>query len=173
MEVRPRDGLQNIKQLVPQEVKTKLIQRLAGTWLQEIEATSCAATCKVKKGVQVSFHFPVLAPNMKGLVNARAASADEIVVFESVTEAFTLAFGIKVRSVISCIFSGPFSGPTVPKDVMKVVQQFIDMGCYEAGLGDALGIGTLKNTQSLLEVLLQGVPAGRLAGHFHTYGPSH
>lgn len=40
MEVGPRDGLQNIKQLVPQEVKTELIQSLAETGLQEIEATS-------------------------------------------------------------------------------------------------------------------------------------
>ncbi|EMD69518.1 hypothetical protein COCSADRAFT_341502 [Bipolaris sorokiniana ND90Pr] len=40
MEVGPRDGLQNINQLVPQEVKTELIQRLAETGLQEIEAKS-------------------------------------------------------------------------------------------------------------------------------------
>lgn len=51
------------------------------------------------------------------------------------------------------------------------MQQFLEMGCYEVGLGDMLGVGTPKDTQSLLEVLLQEVPAHRLAGHFHdTYG---
>lgn len=45
------------------------------------------------------------------------------------------------------------------------------MGCYEVGLGDTLGVGTAKDTQNLLEVLLKKVPAHKLAGHFHdTYG---
>jgi hydroxymethylglutaryl-CoA lyase len=45
------------------------------------------------------------------------------------------------------------------------------MGCYEVGLGDTLGVGTPKDTQTLLEVLLKELPANKLAGHFHdTYG---
>lgn len=45
------------------------------------------------------------------------------------------------------------------------------MGCYEVGLGDTLGVGTPKDTQTLLEVLLRDIPADKLAGHFHdTYG---
>lgn len=76
-----------------------------------------------------------------------------------------------LHSVVSCIFSDPFSGPTAPKDVLRVVQQLLDMGCYEVGLGDTLGVGTPKDTQSLLDALLQDIPADRLAGHFHdTYG---
>ena len=73
--------------------------------------------------------------------------------------------------VISCIFSDPFSGPTAPQDVLRVVREFLDMGCYEVGLGDTLGVGTAKDTQNLLEVLLPEIPAHKLAGHFHdTYG---
>lgn len=45
------------------------------------------------------------------------------------------------------------------------------MGCYEVGLGDTLGVGTAKDTQKLLEVLLREISPDRLAGHFHdTYG---
>jgi hydroxymethylglutaryl-CoA lyase len=45
------------------------------------------------------------------------------------------------------------------------------MGCYEVGLGDTLGVGTARDTQNLLEVLLKSIPADKLAGHFHdTYG---
>lgn len=55
--------------------------------------------------------------------------------------------------------------------MLRVVRQFLDMGCYEVGLGDTLGVGTAKDTQDLLEVLLAEIPADRLAGHFHdTYG---
>lgn len=71
----------------------------------------------------------------------------------------------------SCIFADPFSGPTPPEAVLPIVQQFLDMGCYEVGLGDTLGSGTPKDTERLLMVLLKRVPASRMAGHFHdTYG---
>ncbi|KAF7536545.1 hypothetical protein G7054_g4445 [Neopestalotiopsis clavispora] len=212
MEVGPRDGLQNIKQSVPTETKIELIRRLAETGLRNIEATSFVSPKWVPQladgravlqatnhlidaqaGQGHAFRVPVLAPNMKGLQNAREAGANEIVVFASVTKAFSkanqnctvdeaigqaravtkeaLLSGIKVRAVISCIFSDPFSGRTEPSDVLPVVQQFLDMGCYEVGLGDTFGVGTAKDTQKLLEVLLKHVPAERLAGHFHdTYG---
>lgn len=46
---------------------------------------------KSRKLSESYLRFPVLAPNMKGLENARAAGADEIVVFASVIEAFSRA----------------------------------------------------------------------------------
>ncbi|KIW02347.1 uncharacterized protein PV09_06488 [Verruconis gallopava] len=110
MEVGPRDGLQNIKQLVPKDVKIELIQQLAAAGLRNIEATSFVSPKWVpqladghdvlqetlhsgnsQKDQPHHFRFPVLAPNMKGLQNAKAAGANEIVVFASVTEAFSKA----------------------------------------------------------------------------------
>lgn len=45
------------------------------------------------------------------------------------------------------------------------------MGCYEVGLGDTLGVGTPRDVERLLDVLLARVEADKLAGHFHdTYG---
>jgi hydroxymethylglutaryl-CoA lyase len=40
VEVGPRDGLQNEKNVVPTDVKIELIRRLASTGLSVIEATS-------------------------------------------------------------------------------------------------------------------------------------
>ena len=40
VEVGPRDGLQNEKQVVPAEIKIELIERLADAGLRAIEATS-------------------------------------------------------------------------------------------------------------------------------------
>lgn len=55
--------------------------------------------------------------------------------------------------------------------MLRVVQRFLDMGCYEVALGDTLGVGTAYDTNKLLETLLKHVPAEKLAGHFHdTYG---
>ncbi|KAF5017649.1 hypothetical protein F66182_10399 [Fusarium sp. NRRL 66182] len=211
MEVGPRDGLQNIKASIPTGTKVELIRRLADTGLVNIEATSFVSPKWVPQladGATVmrdilahpgheyksrQMNYPVLAPNMKGLDNAIKAGAKEIVVFASVTEAFSRANqnctveealeqceavtehalnrGIMVRGVISCIFSDPFSGPTPPEAVVPVVRRLLKMGCYEVGLGDTLGVGTPKNVQDVLDKLLEQVSPSKLAGHFHdTYG---
>lgn len=109
IEVGPRDGLQNIKQLVPKETKVELIKRLADAGLRDIEATSFVSPKWVPQladGHNVlsevlrfsqnehgghRLGFPVLAPNLKGLRNAKAAGATEVVVFASATEAFSKA----------------------------------------------------------------------------------
>lgn len=137
--------------------------------------------------------LPVLTPNIKGLENAIKAGAKEAVVFASATEAFSKKNqnctvdealnhsesvakaakeqGLAVRGVISCIFSDPYSGPTDAEAVLKVAQRFLAMGCHEVGLGDTLGVGTPKDTQTLLELLLAHIQPELLAGHFHdTYG---
>lgn len=46
------------------------------------------------------------------------------------------------------------------------------MGCYEVSLGDTLGSGTAADVKRLLMYLYDhGIPADKLAGHFHdTYG---
>lgn len=142
---------------------------------------------------QRQLRLPVLTPNLKGLQNAIKAGAKEAVVFASATEAFSrknqncsvdeaLAQAeqvtaearrndIAVRGVISCIFSDPYSGPTDPEQVLRIALRLLQMGCYEVGLGDTLGVGTPSQTKRLLEILLEHIPADKLAGHFHdTYG---
>ncbi|KAH7215312.1 hypothetical protein DER44DRAFT_687814 [Fusarium oxysporum] len=211
VEVGPRDGLQNIKASIPTATKVELIRRLADTGLINIEATSfvppkwvpqLADGAEVMKEILArpghiyqsrQMNYPVLAPNLKGLENASRAGAKEIVVFASVTEAFSkanqnctveealqqceavtkkaLSLGIRVRGVISCMFSDPFSGPTSPSAVLPVVKRLLETGCYEVGLGDTLGVGTPKKVQDVLDKLLAEISPNRLAGHFHdTYG---
>ncbi|KAL7764920.1 hypothetical protein ACKLNR_006065 [Fusarium oxysporum f. sp. zingiberi] len=184
---------------------------LADTGLINIEATSFVSPKWVPQladGAEVmkeilarpghiyqsrQMNYPVLAPNLKGLENASRAGAKEIVVFASVTEAFSkanqnctveealqqceavtkkaLSLGIRVRGVISCMFSDPFSGPTSPSAVLPVVKRLLEMGCYEVGLGDTLGVGTPKKVQDVVDKLLAEISPNRLAGHFHdTYG---
>jgi hydroxymethylglutaryl-CoA lyase len=144
----------------------------------------------VQKGI---IDFPVLAPNVKGVQRAVAAGVKEVVVFAAASEGFSrknqncsidealkmsrlaaeqaLKSGVRVRGVISCIYSCPYDGPTAPETVLKIARAFLDMGCYEVGLGDTLGVGTPKDTEKLLKVLFSEIPAEKLAGHFHdTYG---
>ena len=103
VEVGPRDGLQNIAQVVPTEVKVELIERLAACGLSIIEATSFVSPKWVPQladAMQVLQHirplmrkaaiqFPVLVPNVQGLDLAHRSNVTEIAVFISATEGFS------------------------------------------------------------------------------------
>uniref|UniRef100_A0A2K6F8K7 Hydroxymethylglutaryl-CoA lyase, mitochondrial n=1 Tax=Propithecus coquereli TaxID=379532 RepID=A0A2K6F8K7_PROCO len=77
VEVGPRDGLQNEKNIVPTPVKIKLIEMLSEAGLPVIEATSfvspkwvpqMADHTEVLKGIRKfpGISYPVLIPNLKG-----------------------------------------------------------------------------------------------------------
>jgi hydroxymethylglutaryl-CoA lyase len=100
VDVGPRDGLQNEKQMIPADVKVELVDRLTDAGFRNIEVTSFVspkwvpqmadaaevmARIRRKPGVVYS----VLTPNMKGFEGALAARADEIVVFGAASEAFS------------------------------------------------------------------------------------
>lgn len=104
VEVGPRDGLQNIKNIVPTNTKLELIRRLAKTGLSVIESTSfvspkwipqLADGPQVLTGLQTmistsnTIQFPVLVPNEKGLELACHNGAKEIAVFVSASEGFS------------------------------------------------------------------------------------
>ncbi|KAF9598998.1 hypothetical protein IFM89_033343 [Coptis chinensis] len=100
VEVGPRDGLQNEKNVVPTAVKVELIQRLAYSGLPVVEATSfvspkwvpqLADAKDVMKAIQnlKGARFPVLTPNLKGFEAAVAAGAKEVAVFASASESFS------------------------------------------------------------------------------------
>ena len=134
-------------------------------------------------------HYAALTPNMRGYGGARAAKADEIAIFASASEGFSKANlnasiaesldrfadvaaaaradGVRMRGYVSCIVDCPFDGPTSPVEVARVVGSLRDMGAYEVSLGDTLGRGQPARVDAMLEVVLNELPAGRLAGHFH------
>lgn len=103
IDVGPRDGLQNEKQLIDAAVKIELVHRLQAAGLREIEVTSYVSPRWVpqmadnatvmagisrKKGVRYS----VLTPNLKGFeasIADRKIKPDEIVVFGAASEAFS------------------------------------------------------------------------------------
>jgi len=100
VDVGPRDGLQNEKQMIPADIKVELVDRLTAAGFEAVEVTSFVspkwvpqmsdgaevmARIQRKRGVTYS----VLVPNMKGFEGALAAKADEVVVFGAASEAFS------------------------------------------------------------------------------------
>ena len=109
VEVGPRDGLQNEKQIVPTPVKIELIERLAETGLRRIEATSfvspkwlpqMADHDAVLRGIRrrAGAAYPVLTPNLQGFDTAVQAGADEVAIFAAASESFS-------RKNINCSIS--------------------------------------------------------------------
>ena len=99
VEVGPRDGLQNEKQIIAAADKIALIDRLSLTGLRAIEATSfvsprwipqLADAAEVFTGIhkQPGVSYPVLVPNEQGYERARAAGATEVAIFTAASEAF-------------------------------------------------------------------------------------
>ncbi len=100
VDVGPRDGLQNEKQLIPAAVKIELVDRLTDAGFSAIEVTSYVSpkwvpqmsdAAEVMAQIQrkPDVVYSVLVPNMKGFEAALAAKPDEIVVFGAASEAFS------------------------------------------------------------------------------------
>lgn len=100
VDVGPRDGLQNEKQVIDTAVKVELIARLGAAGLKTIEATSFVSpkwvpqmgdNAEVMARLQrlPGVGYPVLTPNLKGFEAALTAGAEEVAVFGAASESFS------------------------------------------------------------------------------------
>ena len=100
VEMGPRDGLQNEKQVVGTDTKIELIARLGAAGLRAIEATSFVSpkwvpqmgdNAEVMARIQrlPGVAYPVLTPNLQGFEAALAAGATEVAVFGAASESFS------------------------------------------------------------------------------------
>jgi hydroxymethylglutaryl-CoA lyase len=133
--------------------------------------------------------YPVLVPNERGLDRAIEAGVKSIAIFTAASDTFNkrntnatidesfrnfaavvpraLAHGMKVRGYVSCGFGCPYEGEVPPEKVLEVAARLLDLGCYEVSVGDTIGVGTPLQVQGVIGMLLQVIPATRLAMHFH------
>ena len=99
VEMSPRDGLQNEKNLITTADKIELINLLSECGFSKIEATSFVSpkwvpqlgdASEVMAGIsrQKEVVYSVLTPNLRGFENAVEANADEVAIFTSASEGF-------------------------------------------------------------------------------------
>jgi hydroxymethylglutaryl-CoA lyase len=133
-----------------------------------------------------------LAPNMRGLQAALATPVQGVCVFIAATEGFSRAntnislagavervqeviaafkaeaqAGVRMRGYISCVTECPYDGPVEPSEVARLAELLHGAGCDEISLGDTIGTAYPEQVARMLEAVVQRVPAGLLAGHFH------
>ena len=103
VEVGPRDGLQNEKEIIATEDKFRFISLLAETGLQTIEVTSFVKPPAIpqmgdaeelfksvsEKLSGSKINFPCLVPNMYGYEKAKALGVKEIALFSATSDSFT------------------------------------------------------------------------------------
>ncbi|WP_417831532.1 hydroxymethylglutaryl-CoA lyase [Terasakiella sp.] len=100
VDVGPRDGLQNEKEIVPTDAKVELIHRLADAGLPVVEAGSFVSpkwvpqmgdSAEIMKTItrKAGVSYPVLTPNMKGFEGAMAVNAQEVAIFGAASESFS------------------------------------------------------------------------------------
>ena len=133
--------------------------------------------------------YPVLVPNMKGLERAIEAGVKSIAVFTAASDTFNRrninmsiaesfenyapvaararAEGMRIRGYVSTAFGCPYEGDVPAETVLEVSARLLDLGCYEVSVGDTIGVGTPMQVQGVIGVLLQVIPASKLAMHFH------
>ncbi len=133
--------------------------------------------------------YPVLVPNMKGLDRAIEAGVKSISIFTAASDTFNKrninmtideSFAnyapvaararhedMRVRGYISTAFGCPYEGDVAPERVLEVAARLLDLGCYEVSVGDTIGVGTPMQVQGVIGMLLQVIPASKLAMHFH------
>uniref|UniRef100_A0A2K5Q532 Hydroxymethylglutaryl-CoA lyase, mitochondrial n=1 Tax=Cebus imitator TaxID=2715852 RepID=A0A2K5Q532_CEBIM len=145
VEVGPRDGLQNEKNIVPTPVKIKLIDMLSETGLSVIEATSfvspkwvpqMADHTEVLKGIQKfpGINYPVLVPNLKG--------------FEAAVAKKLYSMGCYEISLGDTIGVGT---PGTMKDMLSTVMQEVPLAALAVHCHDTYG-QALANTLMALQM---------------------
>jgi hydroxymethylglutaryl-CoA lyase len=160
-------------------------------WVPQLaDAEDLLARMARREGVR----YPVLVPNARGLQRALDTGVAEIAVFGSATETFARRnlnrsigesldmfapviarareAGLDVRAYVSMCFGDPWEGDVPIEQVVDVGARLLALGCTQLSLGDTIGVGTPGHVSALLTAFAdKGIPADRLAVHFHdTYG---
>lgn len=206
-EVGPRDGLQAEQTLLDVDTKVELIRRLAKAGARVIEtgsfvradrvpqmADSAEVLARVGDLAASGIRTPVLVPNVRGYELARAAGADDVAVFLSVTESFSQqnlgasrermeqavaevvaraqADGVRVRGYLSMVFGDPWEGAVDTADVVRLATAMREWGIEQLSLGDTIGVATPGQVRGVVRALTaEGIPIEAIALHMHdTYG---
>jgi hydroxymethylglutaryl-CoA lyase len=133
--------------------------------------------------------YSALVPNAKGLERAKRGKIEEIAVFLSASEthnkkninktiAQTLAAfeetippareaGIRVRAYVSTVWGCPYEGEIDPKRALAIAKKLVDMGCYQVSISDTIGVGTPRQTQKIVQMMLAEIPSETIAMHMH------
>jgi hydroxymethylglutaryl-CoA lyase len=137
--------------------------------------------------------YSALIPNLLGMEKAISVGVQQIAIFTAASETFNQrnincsideslerfkpvvelahTHHIPIRAYISCALGCPYEGTISPQQVLDLALRLHQFNLVEISYGDTIGVGTPKQTQTLLQTLKQELPQDSICMHFHdTYG---
>ena len=188
-DVGPRDGLQNEAETLAPKVRAELLNRLAATGLNSIEAVSfvraesvpqMAGAEEVVAGIerQDGIAYSGLVLNAKGYERLAACGLDAVhftlgatdefnrrnanrTVDDSVAELEGIDTELPVSVSISVSFGCPFAGEVLPETVLALAERCVAAGAGEIVFADTIGVGVPHQARELVEPGKRlGVPVG-------------
>ena len=192
-DVGPRDGLQNEAEVLNPSLRAELVNRLAETGLQRIEAVSFVNPERVPQMAGAEevvaaidrrdgIAYAGLVLNEKGYSRFASTTLDRLHFTLAATETFnqrnanasveesvgTLARIQTDRPVsvsISVSFGCPFEGAVDPQAVLALAERVVEAGADEVVFADTIGVAVPRQVRLLLtEAARLELPIG---GHFH------
>ena len=200
VEVGPRDGLQNIDQVIDIEVKKTLIEDLRSAGLHEIEVGAfvspkwvpqMADTKSLINSFKSTEGFSALVPNERGLQAFNESDLKRISFFTAVSETFNnknINMGVEEsissiqslleqtenlfrRVYLSTVFFCPYEGEVNSSQLRKVFEYLVGLNFEDLSLGDTIGKATPICVRRVLNIARDYFPIEKLSMHFHdTYG---
>lgn len=200
-EVSPRDGLQTIRDpILPTADKVRMIDALSETGLSVIEAAAfvhpkwvpaMADASDVMAGIQrrEGVSFSALVPNLKGYQRARAAGADEVVLFASASETYSqkntnksiadsiaaqrevveaaTGDGMPLSVDVSMAFGCPYEGNIPVEAVVGVTRELVELGVPQVYLADTTGTGSPRTIVEVVNTVRKACPQAEIGLHLH------
>jgi len=195
--VAPRDGLQNISDVVPTAAKVELVRGLLNAGVPLVEAGAfvspkwvpqMADSAEVISAFSANEkpRFRALIPNLEGLERAVESGITRVLftigatdefnrrnvnksVDESLDEldAIVAAGNVSVDVALSVAFGCPFSGRVEPKVVVDLCRELVERGVNEVGIADTIGVATPSAVRNLCTRVSHVAPSEVLSLHLH------
>ena len=196
-DVGPRDGLQNISDVVPTAAKVELVRGLldagaplveAGAFVSPKWVPQMADSAEVIGAFSASERprFRALIPNVQGLERAVEAGITRVLFTIAATDEFNrrnvnksiaesldeldaiVATGnVRVDVALSVAFGCPFSGRVAPDLVVDLCRELVARGVNEVGIADTIGVATPSEVRDLCKAVSHVVHAELLSLHVH------
>ena len=142
-----------------------------------------------EKFKDLNIDFPCLVPNLKGYEIAKKVNVKEISLFSATSSEFTKkninctidesfvrmrelaktahSDGKKIRAYISTAFGCPYAGKMTSKELISVIEKFLELDVYEISIGDTIGVATPKQVYDYIQDFKTVVSLDKVAMHFH------
>ncbi|MDQ0126819.1 hydroxymethylglutaryl-CoA lyase [Pseudomonas lini] len=202
-EVGMRDGLQSLQAIMPTAAKYEWIDAAYAAGVRHMEVASFVPAkllpqmADAKKVVAHALSYPelvvtVLAPNLRGCLDALESGAHRIIAPVSVSAAHSLAnvrrtplemvaelarmcrlrdemglLSVKVIAGMSVAFGCTLQGDVPLADLCEITRHVLDAGCDQVSLADSTGYANPSQVATTLQAV-RAIAGERLrSAHFH------